>query len=50
MDDLLIKLKKGKTINIQLFELCGKYHLEIDGLLVEKSSNPVNIIKKLKTL
>ena len=50
MDDLLIKLKKGKTVNIQLFELCGKYHLEVDGLPVEKSSNPMNIIKKLKEL
>ena len=50
MDEVLIKLKRGKSVNICMFNLNGKYYLEINGEQIEKSHNPMNIIKKLKTL
>lgn len=50
MDDVLNKLKKGKAVHICMFELNGKYLLEVDGEQIEKSHNPMVIINKLKTL
>lgn len=50
MDVVLNKLKKGKAVHICLFELNGKYLLEVDGEQIEKSHNPIVLINKLKKL
>ena len=50
MDEVLIKLKRCKSVNICMFNLNGKYYLEINGEQIEKSHNPMNIIKKLKEI
>ncbi len=50
MDDVLIKLKRGKSVNICMFNLNGKYYLEINGEQIEKSNNPITIINKLKEI